>query len=142
MARLMTLREVIGRAQIEIGIALVSPSIVIGSKDQDVLQMAALLHGVADEVLDEMPYKVTLGDRLWCASNTNPPVSRPAGPQADTDLILFDGRLAVAGLKMRFRAAKGLEFGEDMRDFSTRLSKLALEWAPVIDTYAEEGREI
>jgi hypothetical protein len=46
-------------------------------------------------------------------------------PSADTDQILFDGRLAVAGLKFRFLAAKGLEFGEPLRDFSTRLNKLA-----------------
>jgi hypothetical protein len=43
---------------------------------------------------------------------------------------------------MRFRAAKGLEFGEDLRDYSTRLARIATEQAPVIDIYEEEGREI
>jgi hypothetical protein len=140
MSRLYTLKELVGIAQMEVGIAQTMPSVVLASQDQDITQMASLIAAVADEVLAEMPYKVRLGDGIWCQSDTGEP--RPAGPLADTDVILFDGRLAINGLKMRFRAAKGLEFGEDLRDFSTRLSKLAVDMAPVIDVYAEEGREI
>jgi hypothetical protein len=140
MSKLLTLKEIIGQAQIEVGIAQAPPATVIASLDQDIAQMASLLAAVADEVLGEPPYKIILGDGIWCQSAAGEP--RPLGPQADTDRILFDGRLAINGVKMRFRAAKGLEFGEDLRDYSTRLARIATEQAPVIDIYEEEGREI
>ena len=57
-------------------------------------------------------------------------------------MILFDGRLAVTGLKYRFRSAKGLEFAEDLRDFNTRLSRMALPDARIIDMDADPGRQI
>jgi hypothetical protein len=140
MSKLLTLREAVGQAQIETGIAQVMPSTVVNSQDQDILQMAALLSAVADEVLLEQPYVVTLGDGIWCSDAAGTP--RPNGPIADTDVILFDGRLAVTGIKMRFRAAKGLEFGEDLRDFTTRLSKLSVPTARILDLDADPGRMI
>jgi hypothetical protein len=140
MSKLFTLREVVGQAQIEVGIAQSMPALVVGSLDQDIVQMAALLQAVADEVLLEEPYRTTLGDGIWVSDAVGKP--RPNGPVADTDLILFDSRLAVDGLKMRFLAAKGLEFGEQMRDFNTRLSKLAQPTARILDLDAESGRAI
>ena len=54
-----------------------------------------------------------LGDGVWCTDKDGEPKSsRPT----DTDLILFDRRLMIDGLKYRFLKAKGLEFGEEMRD--------------------------
>jgi hypothetical protein len=140
MSKLLSVLEVVSTAQKEIGITQTTLGSVLTSSDQDIVQMAALIAAVADEVLAEMPYKVTLGDGIWCAASDGTP--RPIGPKEDSDVILFDGRLAINGLKMRFRAAKGLEFGEDLRDFTTRLSKLAVDAAPVIDVYADEGREL
>ena len=140
MSKLFTLREVVGQAQIEVGIAQVLPGTVVGSLDQDIAQMYSLLSAVADEVLLEEPYKTTLGDGVWCASAAGTP--RPLGPAADSDVILFDGRLAITGLKYRFRSAKGLEFAEDLRDFNTRMGKLAVPDARILDLDAESGRMI
>ena len=39
-------------------------------------------------------------------------------PTADDDIVLFDARLAIDGLKYRFLKAKGLEYGEEQRDFT------------------------
>lgn len=136
--KLFTVTEVVGQAQIEVGIAQVLPGTVINSLDQDIVQMLSLLSAVADEVLLEEPYKVTLGDGIWCSAADGTP--RPLGPKANDDVILFDGRLAVTGLKYRFRSAKGLEFAEDLRDFTSRLSKLAVPMARVIDMDADPGR--
>ena len=140
MSKLFTLREVVGQAQIEVGIAQVPPDAVVGSRDQDIAQMYSLLSAVADEVLLEEPYKTTLGDGVWCASAAGIP--RPLGPTADSDVILFDGRLAVTGLKYRFRSAKGLEFAEDLRDFNTRLSKAAVPDSRILDLDADAERQI
>ena len=74
------------------------------------------------------------------ASDTALPKARPT---TDTDLILFDGRLAIDGLKYRFLKAKGLEFGEELRDYTARMNKLAGRVnARVIDLEADEGRII
>jgi hypothetical protein len=140
MSKLFTLREVVGQAQIEVGIAQQMPNTVIGTFDQDIAQMNALLFAVADEVLLEEPYNVTLGDGVWATDATGKP--RPLGPIANEDLILFDGRLAVTGLKYRFRAAKGLEYGEDLRDFNNRLSHLAAVEARILDLDADPGRQV
>ena len=140
MSKLFTLVEVVGKAQIEIGIAQSLPSLVVGSLDQDVVQMSALMAAVADEVLLEEPYRTTLGDGIWSSGVDGKP--RPNGPVADTDYILFDGRLAVDGLKMKFLQAKGLEYGEQLRDFNTRLSKLAQADARILDLDADPGRVI
>ena len=64
-----------------------------------------------------------LGDGNWILVATTGQATDQ--PTADEDRILFDGRLAIAGIKFRFLQAKGLEFAEPLRDFSTRLNKLA-----------------
>jgi hypothetical protein len=64
-------------------------------------------------------------------------------PTTDSDLILIDGRLMIAGLKYRFMKAKGLEYGEEMRDFVTRMNKLAVRVnARVLDLDYEESRQV
>jgi hypothetical protein len=122
MGQLITVKDCISQAGLEIGITQRPVSTVVNSADQDVTQMLALLNVVADEVLLEEPYRTTLGDDNWVADATGRPKKRPT---TDTDIILFDGRLAINGLKFRFLKAKGLEFGEEMRDFTTRMAKLA-----------------
>lgn len=117
-----TLQQIVSQASLEIGITLKPVTRVVGSNDQDIIQMASLLAAVADEVLLEEPYRTTLGDGVWVVDMDGVPKPRP---DLDTDLVLFDGRLAIDGLKFRFLAAKGLEFGEASRDFTSRLNKLA-----------------
>lgn len=140
MPRLVALKDLVSQVSMELGTAQRQVTNVIGSLDQDIVQMMALLYAVADEVLLEEPYKRILGDGIW--------ISSAAGAQklnftADDDLILFDGRLAIDGLKFRFLKAKGLEFGEELRDFSTRLNKLAGAInGRVLDLDVEEDREI
>jgi hypothetical protein len=140
MPALMTVRDCVNQTQFELGISQrVIPS-VLASFDQDVVQMLALLSAVADEVLLEEPYKITLGDGMWLADAGG--ASKPS-PTADSDVILFDARLAVDGLKYRFLKAKGLEFGEEMRDFTTRLNKLAGRVnTKVIDLERDDGRQL
>ena len=140
MARLLTLRDVITKASMEIGTAQRPVSAVIGSLDQDIIQMQALLHAVADEVLLDEPYRNELGDGMWILDeNGNPKEDFTA----DSDLIAFDGRLAVDGVKYRFLKAKGLEFGEEMRDFINRLNKLSARInGVVLDLDLDEGRWI
>src|SRR5262245_24899104 len=107
------LRDIVAAASSEIGITAQAISAAIGSLDPDINQMVALMSVVADEVVSEEPYRITLGDGIWVmdgSGTTQKPV-----PSADTDLILFDHRLAINGLKYRFLKAKGLEFGEEMR---------------------------
>lgn len=122
MARPYTILDIVSQAALEIGITQDRVSSVVSTKDQDITQMRALLHQVADEVLLEEPYQVTLGDGYWISDANGTPLEYF---NADDDLVLFDGRLAVDGLKYRFLKAKGLEFGEEMRDFLSRLNKLA-----------------
>lgn len=137
---LFTVADVVGQASVELGIALRAPSPVVGSNDQDVSQMVALLQAVADEVLIEEPYRVTLGDGIWLLDADDKPLLKP---MADSDRILFDGRLCVAGLKFRFLKAKGLEFGEEMRDFTTRINKLAARVnGRVLDLDEDEDRAV
>jgi len=135
-----TVRQVVSQASLEAGITLRAVTAVTGSMDQDIVQMAALLNAVADELLVEEPYRVTLGDGYWLRSSDGQPLDSPT---ADDDVILFDPRLTINGLKFRFLAAKGLEFGEAMRDFTNRLNKLAGKAnGRVIDLDAEEGRTV
>jgi hypothetical protein len=93
--------------------------------------MAALLQNVADELLLDPPYRDQLGDGNWLTDSGL--TVKKSRPTSDTDIILFDSRLAVDGLKYRFLKAKGLEYGEEQRDFITRLNKIAGRNAPVID---------
>lgn len=121
MPGLISVKDCISQAQLEIGITQREIASAVGSSDQDVAQMLALLSLVASEVLDEEPYRATLGDGFWVFGSDG-----TAKPKitADDDLIGFDSRLAIDGLKYRYLKAKGLEFGEEMRDFITRLNKL------------------
>ena len=137
MAALISVKDCISQASLEIGITQKPISTAVGSLDQDIVQMTALLSAVADEVLLDQPYVETLGDGAWIFSAAGVP--KPA-ITADDDLIGFDARLAIDGLKYRFLKAKGLEFGEEMRDFLTRLNKLAVRAnATVIDLDAASG---
>jgi hypothetical protein len=122
MARLLTVKDIVTQASLEIGITQRPITAAVGSLDQDIVQMVALLSAVADEVLLEEPYRATLGDQIWIYSSLGMPLEQIT---SDTDRIAFDGRLAIDGLKYRFLKAKGLEFGEEMRDFLTRMNKLA-----------------
>ena len=138
MAQLATVLDVVSQASKEIGIAQQDVSTVVGSLDQDVAQMLALLEAVADEVVLEEPYKEYVGDGLWVLSSDGVPKSQIT---ADDDRIAFDRRLTIAGIKYRFLKAKGLEFGEEMRDFLSRLNKLgARANARVLDLDIDEGR--
>lgn len=138
MPRLLTVRDVVSQAEMEIGIAQRPVAQVYGSFDQDIIQMAALLQAVADEVLFDEPYRTTLGDGIWCSDAAGNPKTLPS---QDTDLILFDSRLCIDGLKFRFLKAKGLEYGEEMRDFTNRMNKLAAQAnGRVLDLDVEEDR--
>lgn len=139
MAKLISVKDAISQASLEIGITQRDIATAVASNDQDVIQMFALLSLVASEVMLEEPYRATLGDGVWCFSATGDPKVRPT---ADDDVIGFDSRLAIDGLKYRFLKAKGLEFGEEMRDFLTRLNKLgARANARVLDLDALAGSQ-
>jgi hypothetical protein len=136
MPRLITVVQAVSQASLEIGIVQRPVGSAIGTADQDIAQMVALLSAVAEEALGEEPYQETLGDGLWLRNAATGALSDV--PQNDTDQILFDGRLAVNGLKFRFLKAKGLEFGEELRDFSNRMNKLAAKAnSRVLDLYDE-----
>jgi hypothetical protein len=122
MAKLLTLLDIVSQAALEIGISQNRVTTVISSNDQDIIQMRNLLSAVADDVLLEEPYRETLGDQQWVADSSGGP---KATFTADDDLVLFDGRLAINGLKWRFLSGKGLEFGETLRDYTSRMNKLA-----------------
>jgi hypothetical protein len=138
MARLLTVAQAVSDASMEIGITQNPITIVIGSGDQDVAQMGALLSTVAGELLLDPPYRDELGDGNWLCSADGSIFK--ARPTSDDDLILFDPRLVVDGLKYRFLKAKSLEYGEEQRDFITRQNKLAARHAPVIDLNVDVGR--
>lgn len=140
MAQPITVLRAVSSAAMEIGIRQVELSQAIGSRDEDVVQMVALLSSVADDVLLDEHYQDLLGDGMWLQDKSGNPLARP---NADDNVILFDGRVAITGLKFRFLQAKGLEFGEQMRDFSLRLNKLAVRHNNrVLDLDLESGREI
>jgi len=137
---LQTVKDIVTQASIELGIAQRAILTIVASDDQDVIQMMALLSAVADEVLLDEPYRYTLGDELWVLGSDG--VSKAKITSGD-DVIQFDGRLAIDGLKFRFLKAKGLEFGEEARDFTNRLNKLATRVnGRVLDLDLDEGRVI
>ena len=138
MARLLTIVDAVSDASLEIGIVQRPVTNVVGSADQDIAQMAALLQNVADELLLDAPYRDQLGDGNWLIDGAME--VRKSRPTSDTDVILFDPRLAVSGLKYRFLKAKGLEYGEEQRDFIARLNKIAGRNAPVLDLNYDVGR--
>jgi hypothetical protein len=129
-------KDIVSQASLEIGITQRAVTTVASSSDQDIVQMLALMSAVAAELLLEEPYKWVLGDEVWCTDAAGKPKKRPT---TDTDLILFDERLMVDGLKYRFLKAKGIEFGEEQRDFITRMNKIAGRDAPVLDLDDDEG---
>jgi hypothetical protein len=138
MAELISVLKAVNDAAMEIGIRQTPLSQALGSKDEDVVQMTALLSSVADDVLLDEHYQDHLGDGHWLVSKDGKFLSQPA---SDDDRILFDGRVAINGLKYKFLQAKGLEFGEQMRDFSVRLNKLAVRANNrVLDLNTDEGR--
>jgi len=138
MPRLSTIVEAVSDASLEIGLVQRPVTNVVGTADQDIAQMASLLQNVADELLIDPPYRDQLGDGNWLIDAGGQVMK--ARPTADTDIILFDPRLAVDGLKYRFLKAKGLEYGEEQRDFIARLNKIAGRNAPVIDLNDDPGR--
>jgi hypothetical protein len=138
MPRLLTIVDAVSDASLEIGITQRPVTNVVGTADQDIAQMTALLQNVADELLIDPPYRDQLGDGNWLIDSGG--VVRKARPTQDTDVILFDPRLVVDGLKYRFLKAKGLEYGEEQRDFIARLNKIAGRNAPVIDLNNDPGR--
>ena len=138
MAKLLTVSEAVSDASLEIGIVQSPVTLVVGTADQDIAQITALMQNVADELLLDPPYRDMLGDGNWLIDTGG--VVRKSRPTADDDVILFDSRLMVNGLKYRFLKAKGLEYGEEQRDFITRLNKIAGVNAPVIDLNADAGR--
>jgi hypothetical protein len=138
MPRLATIVDAVSDASLEIGIVQRPVTLVVGSADQDIAQMLALMQNVADELLIDPPYRDMLGDGNWLM-DSGATVFK-ARPTSDNDIILFDARLTVDGLKYRFLKAKGLEYGEEQRDFIARLNKLAGRNAPVIDLNEDVGR--
>ena len=89
-------------------------------------------------LLDEH-YQDLLGDGHWLVDKNGRFLTQPA---ADDDRILFDSRVAIPGLKYKFLQAKGLEFGEQMRDFIIRLNKLAVRANNrVLDLDVDTGRK-
>jgi len=138
MPRLLTVVDAVSDASLEIGIVQRPVGNVVGTADQDIAQMAALLQNVADELLIDPPYRDQLGDGNWLVDSGG--VVFKSRPTSDSDIILFDPRLAVDGLKYRFLKAKGLEYGEEQRDFISRLNKIAGRNAPVIDMNEDVGR--
>src|SRR5262245_52404041 len=139
--RLLTVYDVVNQAQRELGLSQTDIKSATSTGDHDIAQMTGLIVAVADEVLMNEPYKETLGnDDSWLRGangQLKPTIT------LDSDVILFDGRLAISGLKFRFLKSKGLEFGEELRDFADRMNRLAARSnAKIIDTYVDGGRQI
>ena len=104
MARLATIVDVVSDASLEVGITQIPLTIVVGSSDNDVAQLVALTQNVADELLIDPPYREQLADGNWLIDAGM--VVRKARPTSDNDVVLFDARLMVNGLKYRFLKAK------------------------------------
>ena len=138
MPRLSSILQVVSDVSLELGTAQLPVVQALGSTDQDIAQMTALIQNVADELMLDPPYRDALGDGNWLYDPGL--LIRKARPTQDTDIVLFDPRLAVSGLKYRFLKAKGLEYGEEQRDFIARLNKIAARNAPVLDLNYDGGR--
>lgn len=133
----ISVKQAVNQASKELGITQFDITQAVGSADQDISQMTALLSAVAAEVTEAEPYESALGDGYWIAGEDG---TRKLAPTQDTDIILFDGRLAIEGLKFRFLKAKGLEFGEELRDFTNRMNRLAAKANPdLVDLYNDYG---
>lgn len=138
MAKLSTISSIISDASREMGLSQLPITLVVDTTDEDIAQLTALMQNVADELLIDPPYREQLGDGNWLIDAGL--VVRKDRPTSNDDIVLFDARVAINGLKYRFLKAKGLEYGEEQRDFITRLNKLAGKNAPVIDLNADPGR--
>jgi hypothetical protein len=138
MARLSTILQIVSDVSMELGTTQIPVTQALGSTDQDIAQITALMQNVADELILDPPYRDALGDGNWIYDPGL--LVRKARPTQDTDIVLFDPRLSVSGLKYRFLKAKGLEYGEEQRDFIVRLNKLASRNAPVLDLNFDPGR--
>lgn len=138
MARQVTVIEAVSQASLEIGITQKPVTSAVGSNDQDIAQMVALLSAVAEDVCSESPYEEALADGYWLQAVDGTP---RAHPTQDDDRILFAARLAINGLKYRFLHAKGLEYGEQLRDFTATQNRIASKAnARVLDLDFDEGR--
>jgi hypothetical protein len=138
MPRLSTILQIVSDVSMELGTTQIPVTQAIGSTDQDIAQITALMQNVADELMLDPPYRDALGDGDWVYDPGL--LVRKARPTQDTDIVLFDPRLSVSGLKYRFLKAKGLEYGEEQRDFIVRLNKIAARNAPVLDLNFDPGR--
>lgn len=138
MPQLGTILQIVSDTSLELGTTQLPVTQAVGSSDQDVVQMVALMSNVADELLLDPPYRDAFGDGNWLYDAGM--LVRKSRPTQDTDIVLFDARLSIDGLKYRFLKAKGLEYGEEQRDFIARLNKLAGRNAPVIDLNADPSR--
>lgn len=140
MARLKTIAEVINDAAQEIGITQFPAASVVSTADQDISQLRALAYAVAEELMLDEPYMALLNEGFWLAAQDGTLKDRVT---ADSDRVLIDGRLMVSGLKFRFLQAKGLEFGEPLRDYTSRLNRLAGQAnGRVLDLDMDEGRTL
>lgn len=138
MPALISVKDAVSIASQEIGIIQRPITTAVGSLDEDIAQMTALLRAVATEVMLSAPYEERLSDGFWLRSTDG---DMRNVPKADDDLILFDPRLAISGLKFRFLKAKGLEFGEEMRDFTAVQNRLASRSnSRLLDLEIDEGR--
>lgn len=134
----LSIKDIVSQAALELGTTQAPVTTVFASADQDIVQMGALLSAVADEVLLDEHYRRALGTDVWVTDQFGDPKFYP---NQDTDLVMFDARLAIDGLKYRFMQAKGFEFAEQLRDYTSRMNKLAGRAnARVLDLDAEEGR--
>ena len=138
MLRLATILQFVSDVSLELGTTQLPVVQALGSADQDIAQLTALIQNVADELMLDPPYCDALGDGNWLYDPGL--LIRKARPTQDTDIVLFDPRLAISGLKYRFLKAKGLEYAEEQRDFIARLNKLAARNAPVLDLNSDLGR--
>jgi hypothetical protein len=138
MPRLSTILQIVSDVSMELGTSQIPLTQAVGSTDQDVAQITALMQNVADELMLDPPYRDALGDGDWVYDPGL--LVRKARPTQDIDIVLFDPRLSVSGLKYRFLKAKGLEYGEEQRDFIVRLNKIAARNAPVLDLNFDPGR--
>jgi len=135
MTSMITVKSAVNQSGLEIGLTQFPINTAVGTLDQDISQMVALLSAVADEVMEGEPYEEILGDGYWLLAADG---TKKETPTQDNDKIMFDGRLAINGIKFRFLKAKGLEFGEELRDFTNRMNHLAAKAnARVLDLDAD-----
>jgi hypothetical protein len=124
----------------EVGITQFPAASVVTTADQDIVQLRSLLSAVADEVMLDEPYLTTLSDGFWLTDKDGHVKDHIT---ADTDVCLFDARLATNGLKFMFLQAKGLEFGEAVRAFAQRMNRVAGAMnGKVLDLDTDEGRSL